>query len=132
MSALLPFIVSGLATGAVYGLAGTGLVLSYKTSGIFNFGYGALATAAVYVFYWFHVDHHWSWEAAVVVSVFVVGPLMGLGMELLARRLAVQRTAMKIVGAVGLVLIVEGLGTVKYGPDTRPIKQFLPAGTHRL
>jgi len=34
----LPFIVIGLATGAVYGLAGIGLVLTYKTSGIFNFG----------------------------------------------------------------------------------------------
>jgi branched-subunit amino acid ABC-type transport system permease component len=27
----LPFIVIGLATGAVYGLAGIGLVLTYKT-----------------------------------------------------------------------------------------------------
>jgi branched-subunit amino acid ABC-type transport system permease component len=27
----LPFIVIGITTGSVYGLAGTGLVLTYKT-----------------------------------------------------------------------------------------------------
>jgi branched-subunit amino acid ABC-type transport system permease component len=47
---LLPFIVSGLATGAIFGLFATGLVLSYKTSGIFNFGHGAIATVAAYAF----------------------------------------------------------------------------------
>ena len=40
---MLPFIVIGITTGSVYGLAGTGLVLTYKTSGIFNFAYGSLA-----------------------------------------------------------------------------------------
>ena len=43
MQDFLPFIVIGLATGAVYGLAGVGLVLAYKTSGIFNLAYGAIA-----------------------------------------------------------------------------------------
>jgi branched-subunit amino acid ABC-type transport system permease component len=45
MRDFLPFIVSGLATGSIYGLASVGLVLTYRTSGIFNFGYGALATS---------------------------------------------------------------------------------------
>ena len=47
MHEFLPFIVIGLATGAVYGLAGMGLVLTYKTSGILNFGYGAVAALDV-------------------------------------------------------------------------------------
>ena len=49
---LLPFIVIGLTAGSVYGLAGTGLVLTYKTSGVFNFAYGAIAAVAAFVFYW--------------------------------------------------------------------------------
>ena len=44
MKEFLPFIISGIATGAIYGIAGTGLVLTYKTSGIFNFAQGAVAT----------------------------------------------------------------------------------------
>lgn len=42
MNEYLPFNIAGLTTGAVYGLAGVGLVLTYKTSGIFNFAHGAL------------------------------------------------------------------------------------------
>jgi branched-subunit amino acid ABC-type transport system permease component len=33
----LPYIIAGISTGAIYGLAGAGLLLTYKTSGIFNF-----------------------------------------------------------------------------------------------
>ena len=62
----MPFIVAGIAIGAIYGLAATGLVLTYKTSGIFNFGHGALATAAAYVFYWMHVDHGWDWKISLL------------------------------------------------------------------
>ena len=46
MQEFLPFIVIGLTAGSVYGLAGTGLVLTYKTSGVFNFAYGAIAAVA--------------------------------------------------------------------------------------
>ena len=118
--------MSGIATGSIYGLAGTGLVLTYKTSGIFNFGYGAIATAAAYFFYFLHVDKGLDWKLSFALAVFVAGPLMGLGMERIARRLAPQRTATKIVGTVGLILFVQGLGTIKYGSDTIRVQQFLP------
>jgi ABC-type branched-subunit amino acid transport system ATPase component/branched-subunit amino acid ABC-type transport system permease component len=125
----LPFIVSGIATGAIYGLAGTGLVLTYKTSGIFNFGHGAIATVAAYVFYWMHVDHSIDWTIAMAVSVLVVGPLIGVVMERFAARLGPQPTALKIVGTVGVVLIVQALATIKYGSTTIRMDQFLPRGT---
>ncbi len=128
MSNILPFIVAGIAFGSIYGLAATGLVLTYKTSGIFNFGHGALATTAAYVFYWMHYDHGWDWKISMFVSVLVVGPLMGLGMERIARVLSHQRTAWKVVGTVGLILLVQGLGSIKYGTDIRPAPQYLPKG----
>jgi ABC-type branched-subunit amino acid transport system ATPase component/branched-subunit amino acid ABC-type transport system permease component len=129
LTALLPFIVSGIATGAIYGLAGTGLVLTYKTSGLFNFGHGALATIAAYLFYYLHVEKGVGWVAAFVVSVTIAGPLLGLGVERIARKLALQRTAMKIVGTVGVILIVQGLGTMKYGPDSINVDNYLPKGS---
>jgi len=128
VSSLLPFVVAGIVSGAIYGLAATGLVLTYKTSGIFNFGHGALATAAAYCFYWMHVDHGWDWKLSAFVSVIVVGTLMGLAMERIARALARQRTAWKVVGTVGLILLVQGLGSIKYGTDPLRVEQFLPKG----
>ena len=128
MTDLLPFVVSGIAVGAVYGLAATGLVLTYKTSGIFNFGHGAVATAAAYVFYWLHVDKGLDWKLALAISVFGLGPLLGLAMERFAAKLAPQRAALKIVGTVGLILLVQGLASIRYGTTSIPVPQFLPAG----
>jgi len=128
MSDLLPFIVSGIAAGAVYGLAGTGLVLSYKTSGIFNFGYGALAAAAAYLFYWLRDDQGLSWELAFVLSVFGGGLLLGLLMEWIARHLADQSTTMKIVGTVGLIVLTQGVASLLFGPDPLRMEQYIPDG----
>jgi branched-subunit amino acid ABC-type transport system permease component len=43
---VMPFVIAGLVSGAVYGLAAVGLVLTYKTSGLFNFAHGAMATVS--------------------------------------------------------------------------------------
>jgi ABC-type branched-subunit amino acid transport system ATPase component/branched-subunit amino acid ABC-type transport system permease component len=129
MQQFLPFIVAGIAAGSIYGLAATGLVLTYKTSGIFNFGQGALATAAAYIFYAMHYASNINWVVALLVSVAVAGPVMGLGMEAISRRLSRQNVAWKIVATTGLILIVQGLGTIKYGSDTIDVDQFLPKGS---
>ena len=47
----LPFIVIGLTTGSVYALAAMGLVVTYTTSGVFNFAHGAVGMVATFVFY---------------------------------------------------------------------------------
>jgi ABC-type branched-subunit amino acid transport system ATPase component/branched-subunit amino acid ABC-type transport system permease component len=122
----LPFIIAGIATGAIYGLASVGLVLTYKTSGIFNFGQGAIATAGACAFYYLNVERGWGWVASFAVAALVGGPLLGLVMEPIAKRLAMQRPAAKIVGTVGLILLVQGLASVKFGADTIRVPQFLP------
>jgi len=126
VESLLPFIISGIATGAVYGLAGTGLVLTYKTSGIFNFGHGAMATAAAYTFYWLRYSQGMPWGLALVLSVAVLGPAMGVAMEQVAVRLANQRTAMQVVGTIGLALLVQGLATIRFGTQTLTAPRLHP------
>ena len=129
MNALLPFVVSGIASGAIYGLAGTGLVLTYKTSGIFNFAHGAVAAAAAYLFYWLTQQLGMPWVPAFIISVLVLGPVLGVLFEVLGKRLSHQSSAMKVVGTVGVILIVEGLSYIKFGSDPLIIPQFLPDGT---
>src|SRR4051812_43386551 len=125
---LLPFIVSGIVSGAIYGLAGTGLVLTYKSSGIFNFGHGAIATVAAYTFYSLHEQAGLSWILALLVAVGVVGPVVGLVMERVAAELAPQRVALQIVGTVGIVLAVQGLATLIYGGLTIRMLPWIPGG----
>jgi ABC-type branched-subunit amino acid transport system ATPase component/branched-subunit amino acid ABC-type transport system permease component len=103
-------------------------VLTYKTSGIFNFAHGAIATAAASVLYFLHVEHGWDWKPAVAISVLVVGPLLGLLMEQIARRLTSRGLSHKIVATVGLVVLVQGLAVTRYGSTQRLVSQFLPRG----
>ena len=132
MSDLLPFIVVGLATGAVYGLAGVGLVLTYRTSGVFNFAHGAIASAGAYGFYELHDKHGLPWPIAVAVGVGIIGPAVGLLLELIGRRLSGQTAALRVVATVGLLLIVLGLATIIYGPATITLPQFLPTKTFEV
>ena len=115
MNSLLPFIVVGLATGAVYGLAGVGLVLTYRTSGVFNFAHGAVASAGAYSFYELHNKHGVPWPVAVAICILLMAPAMGVGLELIGRQLAGQSAALRVVATVGLLLILLGLAFgVKY------------------
>src|SRR2546421_2106246 len=107
MNDLIPFIIVGLTTGSVYGLAALGLVLTYKTSGLFNFAHGAIAAVAAYVFYALHVERHVAWPLAAIAAVLIFGPLAGLLMELLARRLSVATTANKIIATLGILIAIQ-------------------------
>jgi ABC-type branched-subunit amino acid transport system ATPase component/branched-subunit amino acid ABC-type transport system permease component len=130
MNALLPFVILGITAGSVYGLTGTGLVLTYKTSGIFNFAQGAVATTGAYIFYILHDDVlHVPAVPTALICVFVVGPLLGLGMEAMARRLAEASATMKVVATIGLVLVVQGFFTATFGTVARTFPAWLPQHT---
>jgi ABC-type branched-subunit amino acid transport system ATPase component/branched-subunit amino acid ABC-type transport system permease component len=128
----LPFIVIGLATGAVYGLAGMGLVLTYKTSGIFNFGYGAVAALDAFLFYFLHQEHRMPWPVAAVICLVVFAPLLGLLLELLARSLGGSSETIKVVATVGLILIVESLGLLWHPTNPPTFGHFLPQSSVRI
>jgi ABC-type branched-subunit amino acid transport system ATPase component/branched-subunit amino acid ABC-type transport system permease component len=123
---VLPFIVIGLTTGAVYALAGLGLVLTYKTSGVFNFAHGAVAAVAAYVFYALYVLDGWGWPVAAVVAIGVAGTVMGLALELLARRIQTTSLALRVAATVGLLIVIEAAITLIYGTETvRNVPVFL-------
>ena len=132
MNALLPFVILGITAGSVYGLTGTGLVLTYKTSGIFNFAQGAVATTGAYVFYILHDELHLPAVPTALICVFVLGPLIGLGMEAMARRLADASATMKVVATIGLVLVVQGFFSATFGSLARTFPAWLPQHTVKI
>ncbi len=130
---LLPFIIAGLTAGSVYALAGVGLVLTYKTSGVFNFAHGALATVSAYLFYTLHIEHGMPWPIAAVVCVFVAGPVMGLVLEQITRRLSNVSLAIKVVSTVGVLLAIQAIVVIIYGTtQTRTVPQYFPATEFHL
>jgi ABC-type branched-subunit amino acid transport system ATPase component/branched-subunit amino acid ABC-type transport system permease component len=129
MSTLLPLIVAGIVAGSAYGLAGVGLVLTYKTSGIFNFAQGALGTVAAYAFYFLYVQHGVAWPWAAAVSVLVVGPLLGVLFETFARGISQTALVWRVASTVGVMVSIEALFTIIYGTQDRTFPHFLSQST---
>jgi ABC-type branched-subunit amino acid transport system ATPase component/branched-subunit amino acid ABC-type transport system permease component len=124
---LLPFIVAGLTTGSIFALAAVGLVLTYKTSGIFNFGHGAMASAAAFLFYFLRDQHGIPWPAAAAVCVLAGGPMTGVLLEWITRRLAGATLAVNVLATVGLLLTLQGGLELLFPPGpNREVAQFLP------
>jgi branched-subunit amino acid ABC-type transport system permease component len=126
-----PFIITGIATGALYGLAAMGLVLTYKTTGIFNFAHGSIAAAAAYLFYELHVQHGMAWPLATAITIFLLSVVGGVLLERVARALAGAPASAKIVATVGLMLLIQGTAFAIYN-DARPFPQFLPQHLYRF
>jgi branched-subunit amino acid ABC-type transport system permease component len=125
MSDYSPFIVFGIITGAIYGLSAMGLVLTYKTSGVFNIGHGAVCAAAAYGFFELRQNQGMPWQVAFVLVVFVFAPLAGLVLERLAVVLAPVSTAMRIVGTVGLLVAIRAILDLSFGDVGLVFNPFL-------
>ena len=67
-----------------------------------------------------------------LICVFVVGPVLGLGMEAIARRLADASATMKVVATVGLVLVVQGFFSATFGTLARTFPAWLPQHTFHI
>ncbi|MEV6056677.1 ABC transporter permease [Streptomyces sp. NPDC052107] len=132
MSAWLPFIVIGVTTGSVYGLAAMGLTLTYKTSGIFNFAHGSIAALAAYAYYELRVVRGLPWPVALALAVVVVPPCIALVMERLTRNLAGATPTTKIVATVGLQLAITMALVAHYGGAGIDFPAFLPTDTVEL
>ncbi|MBA3745359.1 ABC transporter permease [Sporichthya sp.] len=132
MNQFLNYMVPGVADGSVYALAAIGLVLTYKTSGVFNFAHGALAATGAYVFYEGYVEQGWKWPFAFLVSLLVVGVLGGLILERLATLLASAPTVTTVVATVGLLVLLQSLMTAIYGASDKKSGDFLPTNGPRV
>ena len=132
VNSFLPLIVVGLVSGSVYSLAALGLVLTYKTSGIFNFAHGIVAALGAFAFYELRDRHGMPWPIAFVLCVVVVGPMLGVILERLTRGLAGAPTATKIVATLGVLVGVQQLLIIRYGAATLAFPGFLPARRVRI
>jgi branched-subunit amino acid ABC-type transport system permease component len=127
----LTYVVPGIADGAIYALCALGLVLTYKTSGVFNFAHGAVAAAAAYAFYDFRIKQGLPWPIAALLALLLIGVIGGLILERLANWLSAAPTVTVVVATVGVLVFLQSLCTAIYGAADIQFAQFLPtSGFH--
>ena len=127
MSQFLSLTVAGIATyGCVYALTAMGLVVTYTTSGIFNFAQGAIGMIGAFLYWQFSQSFGWpSWLAFVLV-VLVLTPLLGAALErLILRRLENAALEAQLTVTIALLLLGIAIATVVWDPRvSRRVPQF--------
>jgi len=122
----LSLILAGIGTGCIYSLAGMGIVLTYKATGIFNFAHGAIAMFVAYILWQMNAQWGISLLIAAPVTLLIVGPGIGLILERFIFRPLQRRgagTSEKLVATLGVFLLLVGLalkiwtGTERHGPE---------------
>ena len=130
-------VISGAVTGAIYSIMASGLVLTFQTSGIFNFAHGAVAFSTAFFYYQLHTGQNIPIVPAAILSILVFAPLLGLALDrLLLRRLATAPVYARIVGTIGLLValpafmlwVVEAVGITVLGLDLPKVSDTASVG----
>ena len=133
MSTYYPFILIGLVSGSVYALIALGLVLTYRTSGIFNFAQGANAMVGAFAFYSLHVSAHVPTVVAVLLAVIVIAPAFGVLLDRFVFRTLGGTPTGQIVTTVGLLVLLQSVAAIVYGSKgTIIVDPILPTGNVRI
>ncbi|MCU1353988.1 MAG: branched-chain amino acid ABC-type transport system, permease component [Acidimicrobiales bacterium] len=121
MNDLLTLLVLAVVSGAIYAVAATGLVVTYTTSGIFNFAHGAIAMFAAFMYWQLRSPDAWNLPAplALVLVLFVLAPAMGVIIDVvIMRRLHDASPITRIVVPIGVLVALIQLATVIWPPAT--------------
>jgi branched-chain amino acid transport system permease protein len=122
----LSYVLLGVVTGCVYALISTGLVVTYTTTGIFNFSHGAIAMVAAYSFWQLWQGWHLNVVLSVVLVLVIIAPLFGLIVErVLMRPLEGAPVDLTLVVTLGLLLFLVGLANIVWNPQVpRRLPEF--------
>lgn len=113
------FLVVGISLGGIYAISAGGLVVTYATTGIFNFAHGAIGCFLAFLYWELRVNQSWPAPVALVVVLLVVAPLLGWGLDVvLMRRLRNASLVVQLMVTVGLMLTFMGITTTMWKPIT--------------
>jgi ABC-type branched-subunit amino acid transport system permease subunit len=92
------------------------LVLTYQATGVFNFAFGAQAYASAFIFTWLTEYKGWSGFEAFLISVVVLGPLMGFAFDrFIFRYVPNSNTIAKLVCSIALLVGIPSVLPVIFG-----------------
>ncbi len=153
MNDIIFTLLIGLGLGSLYAMLGAGLVVSYKGSGVINFGYGAMAMYGMFTFdtAWNRGEFFFPWVDFLptktlnlpvritlsdsgtwpMVPSLVLALLLAVGLGLAAHFLVFRplRHAAplgKVVASLGLALYLQGVALINFGNSFPQPRSVVP------
>jgi branched-chain amino acid transport system permease protein len=118
---ILPFIVAGLVLGSLYALSGVGMLVLYRTTGVLNFGYGALGAMSA-MLAWQFVELRMQPVLAYALGIIVATALSLLFGFLAGPFLATVTTLTKATATLGLALTLLGIMLFAWNDKARTLR----------
>ena len=133
MSNFLQYTIFGIMLGAGYAIAATGLVVTYTTSGVFNFAQGAVGMIAAFCYWELVSAHHVPVLLALVIILVIGAAVAGALVErVLMRRLHGASAERPVMVTLGLMVILTGAATLIWNPTTERSVDNMVSGQFRL
>jgi branched-chain amino acid transport system permease protein len=126
MDQLVTLTILGLATASIFALAATGLVLTYTTTGIFNFAHGAVGMLGAFAYWQLRFDWGWPAPLALAAVLLVLAPALGALIERgIMRGLTDAPEIVRLVVTISLLVAMLGLGILLWSPQqAHPTRRF--------
>lgn len=145
MSSYILFLLLGLGAGAVYALLALGLVLKYRSTGVVDFGHGAVAMFIAYVYLglrstgslelpWPVLPHSVSLggsaigvPAAILISL-AYAVVLGLALYIpIYRPLRHAPPLIRVCASIGTMLYLQAVAVLNFGTIPASTAPILPA-----
>jgi branched-chain amino acid transport system permease protein len=122
VAAFLQQVVSGLASGGIYGSLALALVLIHRATGIINFAQGEMAMFTTYIAWTLNEHHGFSYWPAFIATL-VIAFAGGIGIHRFVIRPVEGGSDLTIViVTIGLVLVLNGAATWIWGGEVRAVE----------
>jgi branched-chain amino acid transport system permease protein len=123
-------VVSGLASGGIYGSLALALVLIHRATGIINFAQGEMAMFTTYILWALTTEHGWSYWPAFVVTL-AAAFAGGLGIHRVLIRPVERGSVLTIViVTIGLLLVLNGAATWIWSGEVKAVES--PFGSRTI
>jgi branched-chain amino acid transport system permease protein len=116
----LTFVITALTLSAIYAVGASGLVLTYTTTGIFNFSHGAIGMFGAFVYWQLRFDWGWPAPISLALVLLVLAPLFGVFLEVvIMRNLEGTSEAVKLVVSISLLAALIGAANWIWNPNVQ-------------
>jgi branched-chain amino acid transport system permease protein len=132
MLAFLQVMLAGLVTGSLYGLLALGIVLVYRTTGVLNFAYGAIAAVCACFMYILLTGPQLNfWLALLITLLFAL--LLGIVLERgFARPVLEAPIFTKAIATLALALVLQTIAEQIWPQLSSPVHFPTPFEGHAV
>jgi branched-chain amino acid transport system permease protein len=114
LTSLLQFTLIGISAGCVFAIAASGLVLTYTTTGVFNFAHGAVGMIAAFVYYQLKVEVGLPVPLALLLVLGLLAPAVGLLLERVMRSFRGSSPGTTLTVTIALTILLIGVAQYLY------------------